>query len=202
MDSVKLDPVGTHLQGYVHATYDQMVAAFGPPNEPGDGYKTQAEWLLGNQTGDVVTIYDYKQGACYRGDTDGVPVKDVTEWHIGGKVPQVVAWVQQRVDDARQSTAPPSSNYAAEMLSQVNYELPGLDPPLANLYALLALTKGTATTLEDVHDAWSIWVATTRGAHKSLIPFVELATEVQELGREYVDGIHRVARSAPGSGNG
>lgn len=89
-----------------------------------------------------------------------------------------------------------TQNYAAEMLERVNRELPGLKPELAQLYTLLALTKGPATTLEDVHDAWSIWVATTRGAHKSLIPFAELAYEVQELDRKYVDGIHRATSGA------
>lgn len=88
-----------------------------------------------------------------------------------------------------------TSNYAVAMIDRINRELPGLDPSLTNLYALLALTKGMTTTLEDVHDAWSIWTATTRGAHKSLLPFAELAPEVQELDREYVDGIHRAARS-------
>jgi hypothetical protein len=72
-------------------------------------------------------------------------------------------------------------------------ELPGLDPVLANLYALLALTKGEETSLEDVHDAWAVWTATTRGVHRSLIPFAELSPEVQELDRKYVDGIHRAA---------
>lgn len=85
-------------------------------------------------------------------------------------------------------------NYVAEIITRINIELPGLEPALAQLYALLALTKGTGTTLEDVHDAWSIWTATTRSSHRSLIPFAELSHEVQELDREYMDGIHRVAR--------
>lgn len=89
-----------------------------------------------------------------------------------------------------------TQNYAAEMLERVNQELPGLKPELAQLYTLLALTKGSETTLEDVHDAWSIWTAATRGAHKSLIPFAELTHDVQELDRKYVDGIHRAASAA------
>lgn len=84
-------------------------------------------------------------------------------------------------------------NYAASMITRIERELPGLDPTLANLYALLALTKGEETSLEDVHDAWAIWTATTRGTHRSLIPFAELSPEVQELDRKYVDGIHRAA---------
>jgi hypothetical protein len=87
------------------------------------------------------------------------------------------------------------TNYAAAMIERINQELPGLDSTLANLYALLALTKGTATTLEDVHDAWAIWTAQGRGTHKSLIPFSELPPDVQELDRKYMDGIHRAART-------
>jgi hypothetical protein len=86
-----------------------------------------------------------------------------------------------------------AQNYATEMIHRVNRELPGNDPALVHLYALLALTKGTDTTLEDVHHAWCIWTATTRGEHRSLIPFAELSHDVQELDSEYMDGIHRAA---------
>ena len=85
-------------------------------------------------------------------------------------------------------------NYASEVITWINVELPGLKPSLAQLYALLALVKGTDTTLEDVHDAWAVWTAATRGDHRSLIPFAELSHEVQELDREYMDGIHRAAQ--------
>lgn len=86
-----------------------------------------------------------------------------------------------------------AQDYASVMVERVNRELPDLDPALAQLYALLALTKATSTTLEDVHDAWAVWTATTRGHHRSLIPFAELTHEVQDLDREYMDGIHRAA---------
>jgi hypothetical protein len=90
-----------------------------------------------------------------------------------------------------------SSNYVAQVIKRINQELPGLDEPLAALYALLALTRGARTTLEDVHDAWAVWTATVRGRpdHPSLVPFGELSLDVQELDRKYVDGIRRVARS-------
>lgn len=87
-------------------------------------------------------------------------------------------------------------NYISTILAVLDEELPGLDSVLAQLYALLTLTKGTHTTLTDVHDAWAVWTNTTRGHHKSLVPFRDLTPEVQELDREYRDGIHRAATRA------
>lgn len=66
--------------------------------------------------------------------------------------------------------------------------------PLFRIYAVLALVKGTGTTLEDVHDAWSAFTAGTRPDHRSLIPFDELTEEVQLLDAPYRDAIHAVAR--------
>lgn len=85
------------------------------------------------------------------------------------------------------------SDYATNMLTRVNTELPDLDPDLARLYTLLALTQGTATTLEDVHYAWAVWTTTTRGGRRSLVPFSELDSVTQELDRDYMSGIHRAA---------
>jgi hypothetical protein len=48
------------------------------------------------------------------------------------------------------------------------------------LYALLAKTKGTATTREDVHDAWAIAEQYDGDClHRSIVPFDELSPEVQ-----------------------
>jgi hypothetical protein len=64
---------GTSLQGYYTTTYDQLVAAFGEPDGPSD--KVTAEWVLSIR-GQVVTIYDYKEGRTPKGKYD---------WHVGGK---------------------------------------------------------------------------------------------------------------------
>ena len=38
---------GTFLQGYIKASYDQLVKVFGEPHDPdGDGYKTDVEWAF------------------------------------------------------------------------------------------------------------------------------------------------------------
>lgn len=61
---------------------------------------------------------------------------------------------------------------------------------LLNLYTLLVFTKAGKATLEDIHDAWSIWRNETKPDHKSLIPFSELTQEVQEMDREYTEAIN------------
>jgi len=85
-------------------------------------------------------------------------------------------------------------NYVQKALDILNEESPDLDPELAKLYALLALTLGPSTNLEDVHDAWAIWRNVTNPAHKSLIPFEDLSGQVRELDQPYVDAIKRTAR--------
>lgn len=85
---------------------------------------------------------------------------------------------------------PPVPNYVQRVLDQLNSASPGLEPDLAQLYALLALTKGTYTTLRDTHDAWALWRNITNPAHQSLIPFDQLSIEVQELDRKYMNVIH------------
>ena len=68
------------------------------------------------------------------------------------------------------------------------------DGDLCLIYAVLALTKGGSTTLKDVHDAWAAWKH-LRGIneHKSLKPFDQLTTAVQELDRPYMEAIHAAA---------
>ena len=89
------------------------------------------------------------------------------------------------------------ANYINNILDTIHNELPGLTPELASFYALLALTKGKDTTLEDVHDAWAVWTVTVRGRpdHPSLVPFIELSYDVQELDRKYTEGIHNAAKT-------
>ncbi|WP_433520110.1 DUF7701 domain-containing protein (plasmid) [Nonomuraea sp. CA-143628] len=74
---------------------------------------------------------------------------------------------------------------------------------LARLYALLVLSKGSETTMEDVHDAWSLWFEAGDGRrdHRSLVPFGQLPLQVQEYDRKYMNVIHRVAREYAGDGD-
>jgi hypothetical protein len=63
----------TCLQGYIRATYSELVEVFGEPEGGGD--KTTAEWCLRFEDGTVATIYDWKE---YE-----TPMYEY-DWHIGG----------------------------------------------------------------------------------------------------------------------
>ena len=78
------DVNGTHLQGYMPARYDQLVAVFGEPEGGGD--KTTVEWALEFEDGTVATIYDWKEYYTPMG---------MYHWHIGGTSNLAVARVTQ-----------------------------------------------------------------------------------------------------------
>lgn len=68
------------------------------------------------------------------------------------------------------------------------------DMLLYRIYALLALTRGTAVTKRDVHDAWCVWKLQHVKEHKSLKPYAKLTQEVQDMDEPYRKAIEDVAR--------
>jgi len=84
---------GTSLKGHTDTPYKKLVEVFGKPNIECDGYKTDAEWIVFTPVG-VATIYNYKDGKNYLGK-DGLAVKNITNWHIGGKSEDVVKWIKK-----------------------------------------------------------------------------------------------------------
>ena len=83
----------THLVGEINVSYDELVKTFGLPNEEGDDYKTDAEWSIFTPDG-VATIYNYKDGKNYLGK-EGLNVKDIRDWHIGGQSKSVISWIEK-----------------------------------------------------------------------------------------------------------
>lgn len=67
---------------------------------------------------------------------------------------------------------------------------------LYRLYALLALVKGAATTAKDVHDAWAVWAAQYKPGHRCLVPFNDLASDIQQLDEPFVRAIQQAANGA------
>jgi hypothetical protein len=67
------------------------------------------------------------------------------------------------------------------------------DMGLYRIYAVLCRSLGSLTGNEDVHDAWSAWMAGKNPEHRSLLPFAQLAAEVQYYDQTYRDAIRRVA---------
>lgn len=89
--------------------------------------------------------------------------------------------------------------YLTRMAQQIrSLTAPNAQPPyndirLYLLYALLARTKGTATTREDVHDAWAVWAQEHRPQSVCIVPFDELPPSVQAEDEPFVRAIHIVA---------
>ena len=77
---------GTSLQGYIEATYDDLVKAFGEPtfdSTKGDeGDKVHTQWALEFEDEEdnlvVATIYDWKEDSAYNSRVG------TYNWHIGG----------------------------------------------------------------------------------------------------------------------
>jgi hypothetical protein len=55
--------------------------------------------------------------------------------------------------------------------------------------------KGQRVTPADVHDAWSAWMLTTHGEHKSLVPYDELDKDMQAEDAPYAEAIRKAAKS-------
>jgi hypothetical protein len=79
---------GTSLRGYIHTSYDQLVAEFGQPGPPVDDVKSRVEWYIDTPHG-IATIYDYQEL-----DTT---TEQITEWHIGGHNHQTAQWIADRL---------------------------------------------------------------------------------------------------------
>jgi hypothetical protein len=86
-------------------------------------------------------------------------------------------------------------NYIDSVRETLSQQIPDTAEELLDLYTLLTFVKGSAVTLEDVHDAWSVWRSRTNPNHKSLIPFGELTPEVQQLDQKYADAIIQTAQA-------
>jgi hypothetical protein len=84
---------------------------------------------------------------------------------------------------------------AAQVKAKLDREqIPSDSDQLFHIYAVLVMGRGTATTDEEVHAAWSSWIAAGDPAHESLRPFAELPADVQAMDRAYRDAIRAVAR--------
>lgn len=89
--------------------------------------------------------------------------------------------------------------YLDEIAERIRDEIPPDARPdedaldLFRLYALLALSKGAATSLADVHDAWVAWMLVRGRTHSSMVPFEDLPADVQAEDAPFADAIRRVA---------
>ena len=97
-----IDVNGTHFQGYIDVEYSVLKKIFGKPTS-GEGYKTDAEWEILFEDGNVATIYNWKNGKNYLG-REGTPKTKITHWNVGGLSKEVV----ERIQDILKSNLAPS----------------------------------------------------------------------------------------------
>ena len=73
---------GTSLQGYINATYSQLLETLGKPtyDEPSGDDKVQVEWVV-EFKGNIFTIYDWKTGS--REYTEN----ELMKFNVGGTTP-------------------------------------------------------------------------------------------------------------------
>ena len=90
-------------------------------------------------------------------------------------------------------------NYIDQIATAVEHRIPSEKRPdeaalaLYRQYALLVLTTGTGTTLEDIHNAWSVWIVERGIRHESLVPFGALSPDVQQEDVVYQHAVRAVA---------
>ncbi|MCK5017872.1 MAG: hypothetical protein KAS32_12485 [Candidatus Peribacteraceae bacterium] len=88
-------------------------------------------------------------------------------------------------------------NYIQIIQDLLDKDLKMKDTPYEGLletYAVLVLVVGEKCTKENIHDAWSVWQNKTRPNHNSLIPFLLLTKEVQDLDEKYKQAVINVAQ--------
>lgn len=90
---------GTSAQGRIEATFMELVGLFGQPL-PGDRHKVDAEWQIMFDTGEVATIYNWKNGWAYMGPK-GKPLSQINVWYVGGKNVSVLDKVSRLLLEGR-----------------------------------------------------------------------------------------------------
>lgn len=108
---------GTHYQGQISIRHTDLVRLFGNPL-PGDGCKTEAEWLLRFHDYDadqyiIVTIYDWKRGPSYCGPEHGIPAEFNDLWHVGGHTADALFVLQDWLDMNGVSRVPENRSLVA-----------------------------------------------------------------------------------------
>ena len=82
LESAVQETGGSSLQGYIDATYQDIVNALGQPNCPVDEHKVDVEWAF-KLDDTVITIYNWKNGYNYCGES-GMSVGLMNHRHVGG----------------------------------------------------------------------------------------------------------------------
>lgn len=79
------------------ADYNTICKYFGQPLDS-DGHKIDAQWIIRFANGDIATIYNYKNGKAYLGES-GPDVSKNKVWHIDGSSEESISRVKTLLSD-------------------------------------------------------------------------------------------------------
>lgn len=90
-DTTSRSPRTGGLDGYLSASYAELVSVFGRPNGKNDGHKTSTNWFIEEgATGLTLEVYDYKETVLYSRrmpSVAGFRRRHSYDWHVGCSVP-------------------------------------------------------------------------------------------------------------------
>lgn len=89
------------LVGYITANFEELQTLFGNPSM-GDGFKTDAEWVVTFEDRSYLSIYNYKDGVNYNGE-EGTPTDEITDWHLGGVNKDAIPHLEKLLKELRDS---------------------------------------------------------------------------------------------------
>lgn len=98
-NTTDIDVDGSWLTGELKADYKELKSLFGKPIESDNG-KTDVEWHIKFSDGTIATIYNWKNGRAYLGDS-GLSVEQIKTWHVGGFATQALVLVQLSIEMMR-----------------------------------------------------------------------------------------------------
>ena len=79
-----LEVIGSHGQGTIDATFEELKHCFGFPRGSHDDYKCDVEWNIKFADGTIATIYNWKNGLNYCGAENGLRICQMTSFSVGG----------------------------------------------------------------------------------------------------------------------
>lgn len=93
----KTEAIISSFKGEIQVDYDTLVAVFGEPHyiHKNNMSKVDVEWGF-DFDGVVAIIYNWKNGKNYLG-VDGLELKDIEKWNVGGSDDKAVEVVEKEI---------------------------------------------------------------------------------------------------------
>jgi len=97
-----VEVIGSHGQGTIDATFEELKHCFGNPRGSHDDHKCDAEWNIKFGSGNLIeiaTIYNWKNGMNYCGAEKGLRLCQMTSFSVGGFSKNALRLVESVVHD-------------------------------------------------------------------------------------------------------